>query len=97
MLLVTATIPFPGSHHHQQRQTPCLQLSYCVPHFGVSVSKGLAKATEEERGLLWLMVSERLHSIVARALTWYLWELLVVTAHMAQTWADVMNQKFKQM
>lgn len=32
-----------------------------------------------------------------KALSWYLWELLVVTVQMAQTGADRMNQKYKQM
>lgn len=97
MLLVTAAIPFQGSHHHQQRQTPGLQLAHCVLHLGVSVSKDLAKAAGEEGGLLWLTVSEKFQSTVARALSWYLWELLVVTVQMAQTGADRMNQKYKQM
>lgn len=97
MLLVTAAIPFQGSHHHQQRQTPGLQLAHCVLHLGVSVSKDLAKAAGEEGGLLWLIVSEKFQSTVARALSWYLWELLVVTVQMAQTGADRMNQKYKQM
>lgn len=64
---------------------------------GVSVSKDLAKAAGEEGGLLWLMISERLQSIVARALSWYLWELLVVTVQMAQTGVGRMNQKYKQL